>query len=92
MLKAREKRKQPLLDTKVIASWNGLMIDALAYGYAVLGDERYRDAAEKAAGFNLRRLRKSDGRLMRTYKDGVVKYNGYLDDYAFLVRGFAKSA
>ncbi len=87
LLKAREKRKQPLLDTKVIASWNGLMIDALAYGYAVLGDERYRDAAEKAAGFNLRRLRKSDGRLMRTYKDGVVKYNGYLDDYAFLVRG-----
>ena len=87
LLSAREERKQPLLDTKVIASWNGLMIDAFAYGYEVLGDKRYRDVAEKAARFNLKYLRTVEGRLMRTYRDGVAKYNGYLDDYAFLVRG-----
>ena len=87
LLAAREKRKQPLLDTKVIASWNGLMIDAFAYGYEVLGDKRYRDVAEKAARFNLKYLRTADGHLMRTYRDGIPKYNGYLDDYAFLVRG-----
>jgi uncharacterized protein YyaL (SSP411 family) len=87
LLAARDQRKQPLLDTKVIASWNGLMIDAFAYGYEVLGDKRYRDVAEKAARFNLKHLRTSDGQLMRTYRDGVAKYNGYLDDYAFLVRG-----
>ena len=87
LLAVREKRKQPLLDTKVITSWNGLMIDAFAYGYEVLGDERYRDVAEKAARFNLTYLRAADGQLMRTYRDGVAKYNGYLDDYAFLVRG-----
>ena len=90
LLAARDQRKQPLLDTKVIASWNGLMIDALAYGYEVLGDKRYRDAAEKAARFNLKYLRTADGQLMRTYRDGVPKYNGYLDDYAFLVRGLLR--
>ena len=63
------------------------MIDALAYGYEVLGDKRYRDAAEQAAQFSLKYLRTADGQLMRTYRDGVPKYNGYLDDYAFLVRG-----
>ena len=87
LLAAREKRKQPLLDTKVIVSWNGLMIDAFAYGYQVIGDQRYRDVAENAARFNLKYLRSADGQLMRTYRDGVAKYNGYLDDYAFLVRG-----
>ena len=87
LLAAREKRKRPLLDTKVITSWNGLMIDALAYGYEVLGNPRYRDAAQKAAEFILEHLRRSDGQLMRTYKDDIAKYDGYLDDYAFLVRG-----
>ena len=87
LLAARDKRKQPLLDTKVIASWNGLMIDAFAYGYEVLGEKGYRDVAEKAARFNLKHLRTAEGQLMRTYRDGIAKYNGYLDDYAFLVRG-----
>ena len=87
LLAARNQRKQPLLDTKVITSWNGLMIDAFAYGYEVLGEKRYRDVAEKAAQFNLKHLRAADGQLMRTYRDGIAKYNGYLDDYAFLVRG-----
>ena len=87
LLEVREKRPQPLLDTKVITSWNGLMIDAFAHGYKVLGDERYRSAAEKAAEFCLKHLRRSDGQLMRTYTNGTVKYGGYLDDYAFLVRG-----
>ena len=90
LLAARDQRKQPLLDTKVIASWNGLMIDAFAYGYEVLGDKRYRDVAEKAARFNLKYLRTADGQLVRTYRDGVPKYNGYLDDYAFLVRGLLR--
>ena len=87
LLKVREKRERPLLDTKIIVSWNGLMIDALAHGYEVLGDARYRDAAEQAADFILTKLKKPDGRLMHTYRDGVVKYDGYLDDYAFFVRG-----
>ena len=63
------------------------MIDALAYGYQVLGEKRYLDAAVKAAQFTLRTLKKPDGELWHTYTAGVVKQDAYLDDYAFLVRG-----
>ncbi len=87
LLATREKRERPLLDTKVIINWNGLMIDALAYGYEVLGETRYRDAAQKAAEFILKEMKRSDGQLMHTYRDGVVKYDGYLDDYTFFIRG-----
>ena len=87
LLTARFEREYPLLDTKIIVNWNGLMIDALAYGYHVLGDERYLAAASKAAGFILDTLRKPNGELWHTYTAGVIKQDAYLDDYAFLVRG-----
>ena len=87
LLHAREKRERPLLDTKVIVNWNGLMIDAFALGYEVLKDVRYREAAEQAAAFILEEMKDANGGLMHTYRDGVVKYDGYLDDYAFLVQG-----
>ncbi len=87
LLAARALRQRPLMDTKILVSWNGLMIDALAYGYQVLRDERYRHAAQKAAEFILTKLRHPDGGLARTYTAGHVKYDGYLVDYAFFVRG-----
>ena len=87
LLTARSEREYPLLDTKIIVNWNGLMIDALAYGYQVLGEERYLSAASKAAAFILDTLQKPDGELWHTYTAGVVKQDAYLDDYAFFVRG-----
>ncbi len=87
LLMARAKREYPLLDTKIIVNWNGLMIDALAYGYEVLGEERYLAAATKAARFILDTLRKPDGELWHTYTAGVTKQDAYLDDYAFFVKG-----
>ena len=87
LLTARFDREYPLLDTKIIVNWNGLMIDALAYGYQVLGKERYLLAASKAAQFILDTLKKPDGELCHTYTAGVVKRDVYLDDYAFFVRG-----
>ena len=87
LLTARFDREYPLLDTKIIVNWNGLMIDALAYGYQVLGNERYLLAASKAAQFILDTLKKPDGELCHTYTAGVVKQDVYLDDYAFFVRG-----
>jgi uncharacterized protein YyaL (SSP411 family) len=47
MLAARNQRIRPHLDDKILASWNGLMLGAMARAYAVLGDERYLAAAEK---------------------------------------------
>ena len=90
LLAARTKREYPLLDTKIIVNWNGLMIDALAYGYHVLGEERYLAAASKAAQFILDTMRKPDGELCHTYTAGVIKQDTYLDDHAFFVRGLLR--
>ena len=86
LYEARRRRKQPLLDTKVIASWNALMIRALAHGGHVLRDQRYIDAAIRATQFLLKHHRKHDGGLYRTSREGAPKYDGFLDDYAFLAQ------
>jgi uncharacterized protein len=90
LLAAREKRVPPAMDTKVIVSWNGLMIAALAEGGRVLSDERYTESAGRAAGFILDRMRQSDGRLLHTFKDGQAKLDAYLDDYASLIDGLTR--
>ena len=90
LLAAREGRVPPGKDTKVLTSWNGLMLAALAEGARVLKDERYLHAAEKAAGFLLDRMRTADGRLLHTYRDGQARLNAYLDDYSNLIDGLAR--
>jgi uncharacterized protein YyaL (SSP411 family) len=83
LFEARETRVKPFRDEKILTSWNGLAIAALARAGAVLDEPRYVEAAERAATFIARELWKN-GRLLRTWKDGTAKLNGYLDDYAFL--------
>ena len=83
LFEARAKRVRPLLDDKVLTAWNGLMISAFSLGARVLGDVRYRQAAEKAAGFLLAKHRK-DGKLLRTSREGEAKLDGTLADYAYL--------
>jgi len=87
LLAAREKRKRPLTDTKVLTSWNGLMIRGLADAGRLFEEPKYVDAAGRAADFALRKLRSSEGRLLHAYSGGKAKLNAYLDDYAFLVDG-----
>jgi uncharacterized protein YyaL (SSP411 family) len=56
MFAAREQRVRPHLDDKILASWNGLMLGALARAYAVLGEDEYLTAATKNLGFLQARL------------------------------------
>jgi len=86
LYEARRKRKQPLLDTKIITGWNALMIRAMAYAGKVLGEKRYIEAAAKAADFLWSRHRHPGGGLWRTSRDGVTKHFAFLDDYAFLAQ------
>ncbi len=85
LLAAREQRVRPGRDDKVLVSWNGLMIDALAKAGGTLGNAGYVAAARKAADFILAELRQPDGRLWHTWRDGKAKLNAYLDDYACLI-------
>jgi uncharacterized protein YyaL (SSP411 family) len=79
----REKRIRPHRDEKIITAWNGLMISSLAYGGAVLDEEKYIKAAGRSAEFILNTLYQN-GRLMRYYRDGQVVEKAFLDDYAFI--------
>jgi uncharacterized protein len=80
----REKRVHPAKDDKVLVSWNGLMIDAMARAGAALGEQRYVAAAAKAADFIHANLLRADGRLLHTWRAGQAKLDAYLDDYACL--------
>jgi uncharacterized protein len=85
LYEARSKRVWPSLDDKRLTSWNALMVAALAEAGAVLDRVDYLDAARQCADFLLESLRDSGGRLLRTYKDGDARLNGYLEDHAFLL-------
>lgn len=84
---AREKRVHPHKDDKILTSWNGLMIAALAKGARVLQSPEYVGAAARAADFIWEKMRSGDGRLLPRYRDGEVAFKAYLDDYAFLIWG-----
>ncbi|MGV3460358.1 MAG: thioredoxin domain-containing protein [Flavobacterium sp.] len=78
----REKRPRPRLDDKTLTSWNALMLKGYADAYKALGNDAYITAAEKNARFILDTIWQEDGSLLRTYKDGVAKISGFLEDYA----------
>ena len=86
LLEVRDKRVHPLLDDKVLASWNGLMLRAFAEAASSLGREDYLAAAIKNGEFLVSTM-KSDARLLRTYRHGEAKLLGYLEDYSFVADG-----
>ena len=82
----RSKRKPPHKDDKVLTGWNGLMIAAMAKGHQVLGEEKYRSAAQRAARFVKNHLLR-EGKLLRRYRAGEAKFSAYLEDYSYLIHG-----
>jgi uncharacterized protein len=81
LLEVRSKRIRPLLDDKILTSWNGLMISAMAKTGRLLDDASRIEKAEKAMRFILTELRQPDGKLLRRYREGESRYDGYLFDY-----------
>jgi uncharacterized protein YyaL (SSP411 family) len=87
LFEAREQRVHPGRDEKVLTSWNGLMLAAFAEAARTLNRLDYQQLAERNAEFLLRELRQGNGRLLRSWKDGEAKLNGYLEDHAYLIEG-----
>ena len=87
LLDVRQRRIRPLRDEKILTSWNGLMIAALARGYAVTGERRWLEAAGRGAAFVRSRLVAPSGRLMRCHHQGRAGVPAFLEDYAFLAWG-----
>ena len=86
LIQERSLRIAPLTDTKIITSWNGLMMAAMAEAGAVFGRDDYLQAARDNASFILERMT-PDGRLRRTDGDSQNGAQGFLDDYSHLIDG-----
>ncbi|MFO7447346.1 MAG: thioredoxin domain-containing protein [Ignavibacteriaceae bacterium] len=81
----RERRIHPYKDDKILTDWNGLMISAFARAAQAFSEEKYTNAAEKAAAFILDKLRDKNGRLLHRYRSGEAGINAHADDYSFFI-------
>ncbi|GIE28848.1 hypothetical protein Ait01nite_018930 [Actinoplanes italicus] len=84
LLAARDERPQPARDDKVVASWNGLAITALA---------EHGSAGSRTAAIRLAEVLADrhlvDGRLRRVSRDGVAgEPAGVLEDYGCVAEAF----
>ncbi len=86
LLKTRSSRVPPMTDTKIITSWNGLMLAAVAEASAVFERDDYLRVARANAAYLLDRMVDS-GRLRRTDSNSENGSRGFLDDYAALIDG-----
>jgi uncharacterized protein len=87
LFEARSKRIWPGTDTKVLAGWNGLAISGLLRAWEVTGNASAKALAERVGRFLVDRMIEGD-RLWRVFKDGAVKLDGTVDDYAFVAAAF----
>lgn len=82
----RENRVHPALDDKILASWNGLIISALALAGRVFKEKSYLQAAERAAEFVLTQMVENK-LLISSYRNNMKGVSGFADDYAYMVAG-----
>lgn len=84
----REQRPKPRLDDKTLTSWNALMLKGYVDAYTAIGNEEYLEAAHRNALFITGTMWHDDGHLWRTYKEGMTKIKGFLEDYALTADAF----
>ncbi len=86
LFEIREKRIKPGLDDKILLSWNALMISAFARAHEALCTEGYRKVAVDGLDFIFEKFKQKEGiGLYHTYKNGQAQYDGFLEDYAYLI-------
>lgn len=86
----RNKRLQPTADTKILTSWNAVMLRGYLDAYTATGNDLYLQKALINAAFLEKNMLSPDGSLMRNYKDGKVSVNAFLDDYAWMSWAYIK--
>jgi len=87
LYQAREKRNHPLRDTKILTSWNGMMVSALSEAGQVLDSPTYTQAAIKSAEFIWQHNRQSNGDLYRVHLEGSSSIAAQQQDYAYYAEG-----
>ena len=87
LLEARAQRIKPETDTKVIAGWNGLMLQSFAQAARQLGRPADLQTAIANGEFLLSAM-VNNGQLAHTYTPGKAAGLGFLDDYGSVAVGF----
>jgi len=82
----RAERMSLKTDTKQLASWNGLMLMALAKASAVFGDARYLYAAQSLEEY-IKKNFFDNGKLKARLCGGELKYDAKLEDHVFCALG-----
>ena len=83
----RAKRVWPARDEKILAGWNGLTLRGVATAARIFGDAGHRRLAIANGEFLFREMMR-ENRVMRSYKAGETRTNGFLEDYASVALGF----
>ena len=98
ILKARQKlfrhralRERPITDTKMILSWNAMMISALCSAYNATKDLFYKKNALKVLAFIDDNFCTRKFNLVHTFSQGEQRYAAFLDDYAEYVRALLEA-
>jgi hypothetical protein len=86
LFKQRNLRIRPATDDKVLVSWNALALIAFVEAGRYLSRPDFIQIARKNANFLLKSMYQ-DGRLLRSWRDGVARHNAYLEDYAGMILG-----
>ncbi|HEX7937876.1 MAG TPA: thioredoxin domain-containing protein, partial [Gemmatimonadaceae bacterium] len=86
LYEARSKRAWPARDEKILASWNGLMLRAVAEAARAFDSREWRALALENGEFLFREMVR-DGRVLRSHKDGTSRIAGFLEDHAAVALG-----
>jgi hypothetical protein len=87
LFEARQLRVPPATDDKILATWNGLAIRAFAEAGRAFANPALVEAAVRAGEFATAHLMR-EGKLRRSWRDGVVGGPGFADDHALLGLAF----
>ncbi|HEY2668335.1 MAG TPA: thioredoxin domain-containing protein [Actinomycetota bacterium] len=87
LLAARSQRPRPGRDEKILTSWNGLAVAALAEAGAVFGRQDFVEAAKRAATFLLDHVMTRGGALAHSWHMGAARGTGLAEDYVYLAEG-----
>lgn len=88
MYNKRKERIHPNLDDKIITSWNALTIKAYAVASTISSNESWKETALNASSFLVNNLISPDGQIKRSWKNGISRINGFLNDYAYTISAF----
>jgi len=89
LLAERNKRSRPAVDDKILTSWNALMLTAFVDAFSAIGERIYLNKALATASFIEKNMLDANGHLWRSYRNGKVSIDGFMDDYALLAKAYA---